>query len=65
MTVTVTCIECKQAFQMDVDEEGWQVPAIQSLVKTARCNRCFDRIESEKRSEYFQRKTPKDPSQPF
>lgn len=45
MTVTVTCIECGQPFTMDVDPEGWRVPAIQELAKTARCNKCFDAMD--------------------
>lgn len=63
MTVTVTCIECGQPFTMDVDEEGWKVPAIQELAKTARCNKCFDLIESKKRSQYYAQKnqSPRDP----
>lgn len=66
MTVTVNCAACGQGFQMDVDEEGWKLGVIQTLVKIVLCERCAHLKESKKRSEYFARKqVAKGSNQPF
>ena len=65
-TITVTCQECKQTFQTEVDEEGLKFIGLERLQRMARCDRCVDRVRSQQRREYFARThVAKSANEPF